>query len=520
MQRSNIEALSQNPFPLLIVCTLILGGIAVLIPTLAVAIILAVVATLVVYSIYRQRFVAFNLFVFLLPISNLLFILIYWSLSPPASLLRMGLFWEDIIAVIAFVVVLYSTLAWRRWRVPLKGLIALADVLAICQLVLVCIYAFVSWRLYPGLSLVDLVRAMRDQLIYILMYFVGRMTVISELRGWRILRNLAVVAIITSLIGFFERFFIPIGFFLYINAPGFFTDIVGHTFHPDAFGLPENFWTSVGGITVRRATSVYISSQPFAISLSLLIPVCIWLSIRMSSNRPVTYLPTTRAMGLWTLIVLAALVATITRANIALALLQIGLSILLLRSKPFHVNRKLTNLVAVIGISGLILLLIAYRPIIGFVETTLNFTESSSRLHRDSLINDVMHLQARPLGLGIGTAGITAARANINFEGSAGGEGQYSKKIREMGLPGFLLYAGLLATVTLQAYRLFQRNRQEQQSIFGVSFVVFLAGFAFLFNGLTTEWHGAQSTSLVFWWLAGSVVTLSLKRNDDAAHRA
>jgi hypothetical protein len=467
----------------------------------------------------QYRFVILHLFILLLPASNFILILAYGVLGLPASLIKLSLYWEEILAVLAFGGTLLANFHQRKWRLSYRLHLAFVDLLIACQIIVVIIEAFVSWYSYPNLKPVDLIRGLRDQLIYILVYLVGRMTIPDERQTWLILRSLIIITVATSVFGFVERFLIPIDFFLWIKTPQFFTDIVGYKFPDASLGLPENFWTSVGGHTVRRATSVYTSSQPFSISFMLLLPPCIWLITQNRIARRLSSLLSIRSMFFLFFVAFVALVATITRANIILGLLQVALSVLILRTNVWKVNRQLMKIAGIIVLASLIVLLAAYRPIVNFVHSTLTFTESSSSFHLDSLVADYEYLQSHPFGLGIATSGVTGGRIAERFQDIPSGEGQYSKMIREMGIPGFVFYLGILLGVTRYSYVVFSRNKNERLSIAGLGFTVLLAGIAFLLNSITTEWHGALSTSLPFWWLAGTITTLSFYKKNYASSR-
>jgi hypothetical protein len=441
----------------------------------------------------------------------------YGVLKFPGSLIKLGLYWEEILTFVVFFGAVLAILEQRRWTLSYRMHIAFTDLFAIFQVILVIIQAFISWYSYPNLQGVDLIRGLRDQLIYIVVYFVGRSTVPNDSQGWLILRSFVIITIIISVLGFIERFLIPIDFFLLIGAPEFFSNVVGHTFPDASLGLPENFWTSVGGYTVRRMTSVYTSSQPLAIGLMLLLPPLLWLLTQKHVSNQLHLPVSSRTIFLLIVIVVATLVSTITRANIAIGLIQICLAIFLLRTNMWKINRRLLRLWGLILLAALIIFSIAYQPIVSFVQSTVKFTESSSNLHLQSLITDYQYLLNHPFGRGISTSGVTSNRVVDKFEDVPSSEGQYSKLIREMGLPGFIFYLGILSGVTSCAYIVFLRHKKEKHSITGISFTILLAGIAFLFNSVTTEWHGALSTSLPFWWLAGTVTTLSFYKKTYAS---
>jgi len=460
-----------------------------------------------------------HLLILVLPASNLILTLLYQYAGLPPRGGKVLLAWKELLVLAAFSLAIWRLLAPRSWRLSLTVRIQLVDLLVVMFAALVLVYIGLVPVITPEMSAVDLLRSARDLLIFLLAYGVGRLTPLDDVQSWRVLRSLALLSIATSVFGLFERFFVPIEFFLQIGLPRFYSDIVGYSFPAYALGLPENFWGAFGNRIIRRATSVYTSSQPFAISFMILLPTCMWLASR-SRRGPVAGVPSPRAMIVWTVVAFGALVATVTRANIALGALQLLLCTLLLRVRPFHVNRRIGVIMALLTCCAVAGAVVAYRPLLGLVGTTLTFQEASSAQHRDSWLDDLDHLAEYPFGRGIGTAGITAARSSADYENSAGGEGQYSKILRELGIIGLVLYVGILLTVAITGFRAVGSHRASLDGRSGISFVVFAASIAFLLNALTTEWHGAASTALTFWCLAGAVVGHVVVRKIDAAHTA
>lgn len=461
------------------------------------------------YVSHRFPLVALHLCILVLPASNLLLAMLYQRFSIPAGVIRLGLYWEETLVLITFVIVVGRVLVASSQRIRLR--VHAADIIALVFATQVCGYLVAVPFTTPGLSPVELARAARDHLLFLLVYVIGRIVPLTDVQGWRVLRSLALVAIMTSVMGIIERFLIPIDFFVQLGLPTFFSDIVGYTFSGDSSGLPENFWGAVGQYRVRRATSVYTSSQPFAISFMLLLPTYIWLTTR-SRTPSMSFLPSPSATIFWALVAFFALVLTITRANIALGSLQLLLAIFLLQSRSWHIHRRLAWILGALLLCSQLVLVVAHRPIFGLVWNTVTFQEGSSAFHKESWEADIQHVRHYPFGRGIGTAGLSAARVAQPMESSAGGEGQYSKLVRELGPMGVVLYIGIFIGVIIAAYRGTRVSRHSADSRDGISFLVLLAAVALLLNSLVTEWQGALSTSIVFWWLAGATIRRQLQK--------
>src|SRR5258705_11008384 len=95
------------------------------------------------------------------------------------------------------------------------------------------------------------------------------------------------------------------------------------------FGLPQNYWTGIGGHLVRRAGSVYLSGQAFAIPFLLFYPLATawgFLREKRSALQIAAYL-----------IITAGLVLTVTRATMVVAFLQVVLLISLIRRPEWAV---------------------------------------------------------------------------------------------------------------------------------------------------------------------------------------
>lgn len=508
------EFKSHNTFVLTLLClaSLLVGIGSVYTDIILPVLFLIIFIPLVVFVLQRYQLLALHLFIIVLPASTFILVLLYGVVGVPARTLKLGLYWEETLPLFVFIIVILQGIGEKFWHKSIN--LHLVDLLVLLASIQVGIYILLIPIISPKLSPLDIARAIRDDLLFFIVYFIGRATPLSDLQAWRVLRSLIMVAMTTILFGFIERLLIPIDFFIKIKMPDFFTLVVGYTFSSASFGLPDNFFGAFGNQIVRRATSIYTSSQPFAISFMIFLPVCFWLAARLQP-RPIPFVPRSRTMIIWTLLAFGALALTVTRANIILGGVQLLIAVLMLRTRIGYINRSLAWISIALSLSLLGFFAVAYEPILTLVRNTLTFTEGSSASHKGSWITDLQHLADYPFGRGIGTAGVTAARSAAGSDNSAGGEGQFSKIVRELGLPGLVLYVGILVTTIGAAYQTVQRYKASNDGRSGLSFVVFLGGIALLLNSLTTEWQGALSTSLVYWWLAGTVVRTTVNNTTN-----
>jgi hypothetical protein len=115
-----------------------------------------------------------------------------------------------------------------------------------------------------------------------LAYFVGRG--MPELASdEQTMRRLIALILFTCVVGILERLLVSPEMLVSLGIVSYFSDFLGlgSLTAGSETGLPLNYWTGIGGHLVRRAGSVYLNGQGFAVPFILFYPlVTAWVFVR------------------------------------------------------------------------------------------------------------------------------------------------------------------------------------------------------------------------------------------------
>jgi hypothetical protein len=334
----------------------------------------------------------------------------------------------------------------------------------------------------------------RDSIYFMLLYFVGRG--MPELASdEKTIRRLFVLLVFTCVVGVLERFLIKPEMLAAIGIAAYFQDFLGvaqFTAGTD-FGLPQNYWTGIGGHLVRRAGSVYLSGQGFAVPFILFFPLATtWVFMRQKK---------TVAQILAYLLINLGLVLTVTRATIVIAFIQLILFVALIRRPEWAVAGF------ALGTAMFLAALIVVPGFPTFVWYTLSLQESSSISHATDWVNGLAAMAQHPWGTGLGTTDQTALRAGLPH---ITGDNLYFKYGVELGWVGLLFFGMTLATIGNSALRLFRQGSSLAERRLGIT--IWLAVIGIAINGVSTVAFNSITLGWLFFWLAGSTVSVSEQR--------
>jgi hypothetical protein len=331
----------------------------------------------------------------------------------------------------------------------------------------------------------------RDAVFFMLAYFVGRAT--PELvTDEKAMKNLFILVLVTCVIGVVERMVVSPQMLVAIGVASYYQDFLGVASFTvgNEYGLPLNYWAGIGGHLFRRAGSVYLSGQGFAIPFLLFFPLATaWVFIR--PKRSTTQIA---AYG----IICIALLFTLTRMTILVALIQLVLFVSLRKRPEWAVAGLATGFM----IFAAAFVLIPGFP--GFVWSTLSWQESSSASHVNDWTNGVAAFAQHPWGMGLGTTDQTAVRAGLNH---ITGDNMYFKYAVEMGVAGLALFIAILAALGASAMKLYRRGVTEAQQRIGMT--LWLATVGIAINGITAVVFNSITLGWLFFWLAGAAVTVA-----------
>lgn len=331
----------------------------------------------------------------------------------------------------------------------------------------------------------------RQSVLFFLIYFVGR--AMPELADDpRTVRNLLILVVVTCILGIAERFFVPPEGLVALGVASYFQNFLDATAVTvgNEYGLPTNYWIGIGGHLVRRAGSVYLGGQGFAIPFLLFFPLATaWALPRKKRSW--------KRMAIY-LLICFSLFLTLTRMTIIVAALQLTLFILIRRRPEWTV--------AGLALAGM-LFLTAFVVVPGvptFVLQTLSGQEASTQGHISDFSNGALTFFQQPWGLGLGTADAAATRTGLEH---ITGDNLYLTYAVEMGIAGLVFLVGSLGSILGHALNLLRNGITGSQRLMGTT--LWLATLGLIMNGMTSVVFNSITLAWIYFWLAGAVVTNS-----------
>ena len=331
----------------------------------------------------------------------------------------------------------------------------------------------------------------RDIAFFMLLYFVGRAT--PEIGDDdRALRRFFLLALITSIVAVGEMFFVTPEKLVYLGVTSYFQDFLGGSAFTQGneYGLPSSYWSRIGNHEVRRAGSVYLNGQGFAIPFLLLMPAATaWVFGR--EKRP----------GWWIIaayiVIWIGLLLTLTRMTITVCAVQLLIYTLWKRKPQWAVAG------GVLG--GIVIAAVAFilPGVLTFAWQTLTWQTGSSTTHLSDWSRGLEALGMRPWGWGLGTTDATAVRMGLD---PLTADNQYLKYAVEMGVIGLLAHLAVLLTMMGCGFRVARLSKLRSRQLLGQTVV--LATLGIMMNAMTAVVFNAMVLSHLYFWIAGSVVSI------------
>ena len=435
-----------------------------------------------------------TLFTWALPFHVLAVAALYGFWQLPMGTVRLIAAWKETAVLLAAATVAVRLLAGRVERLTFTATDA-----AVGAFALLSVIYFVGENplLNAGLPMVAQLYGLRDSAFFTVLYFVGRAT--PEVASDRTLRRLVAVGALTSVVAIVERIFVSPDLLVLIGASTYyqeFLQIEEFTVNNE-YGLVDNYWTRIGGSLVRRAGSVYLSPMNFAIVFVLIVPAAtLLLFSRRRGWRPGTWL----AYGtIW-----AGLLITITRASIAAAALEVLLIAFLLGRPALFAG------LATAGAGAFAVALAVVPNLASFVWQTLTWQTGSSESHLEGWSRGLNTMVTHPLG-----TGLSSADAGLRFGLTpVSSDNTYLKYGAELGVLGLAAVVVMFAAIGAAGATLAHTATDPAHRRWGIFIVTATVGIAF--NAVTITILNTQMLSYLFFWMAGSAVTLS-RRGAPAA---
>jgi hypothetical protein len=455
---------------------------------MAEAIVLALYAPLIVLGsllVWRRPVRALYAFVVGLALHNLVMAEL-WDAGVRGIALDVVASWKETLLAVA----LASTYARRRGT-PYKA--TSADALALAYAGVVVLYAVLPQRWLGGSATGEgVLLALRHDLVPVAAYFLGR----GLQLGGREFRRVAVTAVATAAavaaFGLFDVWAISLDEWRRSGVPGWFREQLGLEYR-GLSGLPENFVYNPGDEQpLRRLVSTFLS--PLATSYLLVVALFLLAAIRPRGR---VLVPLVALLG-------AGLLFTYSRSSflalaVGLAILAAGL-------------RRWWPLAAAAAVLFLAVAFVKAYPDLGpetrFTAAELAYQreqarsdpgvshdplsagESSISSHWRNLRDGVETVLTHPWGYGLGNAGATAARTDVELKA---GESSYTELGVDAGLAGALLF---IAWNVVLVWRLLPRAPWLAAALAAV-----------LALGIQTDVVGVPWVAYVLWALVGARVS-------------
>jgi hypothetical protein len=431
-------------------------------------------------------------FIWLLPFHVLGVAALFGAFGLPMDVVRAVAAWKEATVAVLLGVALWRLCTGRAARGPaLPTDLAVAALLLLAVVYLAGAAVWFDAGLPAGLQLLG----WRDAVYFTLLYFVGRETPHVAAQD-RYLRALFAVGVVTCLLAILERLFVSPRMLTLLGAARYFQEFLNlaPTTQLNEYGLPDNYWTSVGDHVVRRAGSTYLSSQGFAVPFLMILPAAtLWL-FSPERRRPVV--AWVGYAMLWT-----GLLLSVTRMTIVVCILQVAILTAARRRWGLAVGTGLVALTAF----GVTLFLVP--GLAAFLWDTLTWRTGSSVAHLSDWSQGIQSLLDHPLGVGLGAGGLTAVRFGLL---PTAADSQYFKYSVEMGAPGLLLFVGMLVAIGVAGLRAARQAATQTERDYGALVVVAVLGLAL--NGITTTPLTNNFFTYVLFWLAGAVATVAGRR--------
>jgi hypothetical protein len=440
-----------------------------------------------------------------LPIVLLLWVLPFHAITIAFffGVLRLGMqatmllaSWKEAVAVLLLTAVVARSVLTRGPGVA----VAASDVAITALIGLAVLFAMVENPIFAaGIPPKVELFGFRSSVFFMVLYYVGRgVPELAERSTY--IKHLFRIAVVVAAIGVVERIFVSPQMLVALGAASYMTDFLGLTVSTagNEWGLPSNYWSTMGRIPVRRAGSVFLGGQAFALPFLLLMPAATaW--VFGSSNRPNVW----KILGY--AVIWAGLLVTITRTTIVVCALQVLLYFLLTRRPTRVVGATLWALAVFLAA------LLVVPGLAFFVFATATFQTASSYSHVFDWSRGFTAFFDQPWGHGLGSSDQVAARFGrtpITADNMFLGYGV------DLGAFGLIAYLAVVFTIGLFSWRLFRNATSPETRL--VAATVFLTNIGIAINGSSSSPFNSVFLAYNFFLLAGAAVSAYQRRGSTA----
>lgn len=438
--------------------------------------------------------VALFLFLWVLPFHSLGIALLFGVVGISSGVARTIAAWKEAAVVLLVLWTILRSISNRGPGAKVSG----ADVAVTALICTGALFIIMESPVFhAGMPLGAELLGLRDSVFFMLLYYVGRgVPEIGDSDAFP--RNAFYIALVVSVIGILERIFVSPQMLVLMGAASYQSDFLGLSSYTvgNEFGLPLNYWTWMGGVPVRRAGSVFLHSQGFALPFLLLMPAATaWVFNR---NRKHAVLLRVAYTLIW-----MGLLLTITRMTIMICLAQVALMFVILRRPEWALSSVVITAAAVVAAMALI------PGVLHFAWETLTFQTASSESHAKDWAAGALAFFEQPWGHGLGTTDAPPLRF---LRLPLTSDNMYLSYAVQLGIAGIVALLATLGTILVVAWRTAWTGLTDTQRRFGA--IMALATLGILVNGLTSTVFSSNMLAYVFFLLAGALVTMSERQQE------
>jgi hypothetical protein len=430
---------------------------------------------------------ALILFFWVLPFHSLGIAVLFGLVGVGPGLTRAVAAWKEAAIIVFFLWTVLRTLAGRGRSTPIIAPdIAISVLIALAVVsVLVAVPVF-NANIPVGAQFYGL----RDAVFFMLLYYVGR--AMPELADSEVvMKHAFFVALVISVIGIVERIFVTPDMLVLLGVASYMNDFLGLTAYTsnNAWGLPANYWTDMGGVLVRRAGSVFLHSQGFALPFLFLMPAASAWALARRRRHPVL-------VSLGYAVIWGGLLVSITRVTTLICIMQVVLFYLMMRRPEWALGSVVTTLAA---LAATVLLV---PGLMHFAWETITWQSGSSTSHLRDWGEGALAFFEQPWGHGMGTTDAAPLRF---LRLPLTSDNMYLSYGVQLGIAGLLALVGALASIFLISWRaIWTTATDTRRRLFAV---IALTTFGIFLNGITSIVFSSNLLSYVFFLCAGAAMT-------------
>jgi hypothetical protein len=433
--------------------------------------------------------VALPVFSWGLPFHSLIIAMLFGGLGLAAGTVRTLAAWKEAFVLGLLVLVILRAATGRGPRVAVHWIdLAVLSLIAIAAVFATAGKSFFQIELPPGAETLGI----RDIAFFLLLYFVGRAS--PEIADDpNTLRRLYIIVLLTSAIAVVEWVLVTPDMLVVLGVASYFQDFLNVSAFTTGndFGLPSNYWSRIGSVEVQRAGSVYLSSQGLAVPFLILMPVATAYAFgagkRLKASMKIEYA-----------IIWMGLLLSITRMTIFVCMIQLVLIVIMLRKPEWAVAGL------IVAGTAFLVAIFTVPHLGGFFWDTLTGQTGSNASHSKDFAKGVAAFIEHPLGAGLGTTDQTAVRVGLTPLTADNG---YLKYAVELGVEGLIAHLLIFAGILVTSFKVARYALTLNRRLLGT--VVFFTTIGVMINAMTGVVFNAPMLSYLYFWFAGSVVSIS-----------